>query len=116
LWKRLDVLGGQDGEQASMEAKNVQNRMDELLYREELMWLQRSRIAWLKEGDRNTKFFHLKAVARARKNRIKRLRDDDDDRITHDMKEIEGLTTSVFKKLYSADVTVQPENVVQLFN
>jgi hypothetical protein len=55
-------------------------------------------------------------VARARKNRIKRLRDDDDDRITHDMKEIEGLTTSVFKKLYSADVTVQPENVVQLFN
>jgi hypothetical protein len=29
---------------------NVPRRMDELLEREELMWLQRWRIAWLKEG------------------------------------------------------------------
>jgi hypothetical protein len=49
--------------------------MDELLYREEMMWLQRLRIAWLKEGDRNTKYFHRQAVWRARKNRIKKLRD-----------------------------------------
>lgn len=31
-------------------------RMDELLYREELMWLQRSRINWLREDDWNTKY------------------------------------------------------------
>jgi hypothetical protein len=51
------------------------DRMDELLYREEMMWLQRSRIAWLKEGDRNTSYFHRQAIWRARKNRIKKLRD-----------------------------------------
>lgn len=39
----------------------ITDRMDELLYREEMMGLQRSRIAWLKEGDRNTTYFHRHA-------------------------------------------------------
>ena len=50
--------------------------MNELLYREEMLWLQRSRIVWLKEGDRNTKMFHRKAVWRARKNKIRGLADE----------------------------------------
>jgi hypothetical protein len=29
----------------------ISDRMDEVLYHEEMMWLQRSRITWLKEGD-----------------------------------------------------------------
>lgn len=46
----------------------VKRELDEVLYREEMMWLQRSRITWLKEGDRNTKLFHRKAIWRAKKN------------------------------------------------
>jgi hypothetical protein len=56
--------------------RRVSDQMNELLYREEMLWMQRSRINWLTEGDRNTKFFHQKAIWRARKNRIKRLKDD----------------------------------------
>jgi len=45
-------------------------RISELLAREEIMEKQRSRIAWLKDGDRNTKLFQAKAKERAKTNQI----------------------------------------------
>jgi len=47
--------------------------MDELLYREGMMWLQRSHIAWIQEGDHNIRYFHRQAMWRDRKNNITKL-------------------------------------------
>jgi hypothetical protein len=73
--RKLSLLYEEDA--PSDEIRGVLDAMNELMYREEMLWLQRSRISWLKEGDRNTKYFHRKAVWRACKNRIKSLKDQD---------------------------------------
>lgn len=43
---------------------------------EELMWHQRSRAMWLKEGDKKTRFFHNKASQRKKVNEIKKIKDE----------------------------------------
>jgi hypothetical protein len=47
--KRMEELGEGTTAANQEEIRKITNRMDELLYREEMMWLQRSWIAWLKE-------------------------------------------------------------------
>ncbi|XP_042950313.1 uncharacterized protein LOC122282426 [Carya illinoinensis] len=52
------------------------NKVQLWLEREEVMWRQRSRIQWLKEGDQNTRFFHSSASMRRKRNTIQGLKDD----------------------------------------
>jgi hypothetical protein len=53
------------------------SQISELLSREEIMEKQRSRLDWLKDGDRNTALFQAKAKERSRRNKINSLQCDD---------------------------------------
>jgi hypothetical protein len=77
LKKKLGRLQNGNYSRNKQEIQCVSARLDEILHREEIMWRQRLRIRWLKEGDQNTKFFHRKASGRAKKNKIKKLRKKD---------------------------------------
>ncbi|XP_030479298.1 uncharacterized protein LOC115696544 [Cannabis sativa] len=46
------------------------------LRREEIFWRQNSRVAWLKDGDRSTKFFMTNTVTRRRCNYIQSLKNE----------------------------------------
>lgn len=88
--------------------------LNELLYREEMLWLQRSRINWLKEGDRNTRFFHGRAVWRAKKNKISKPRDSEGT-IYSSTKVLEDMTTEYFQKVFTVDPSLDHSKVTRLF-
>jgi hypothetical protein len=95
------------------EIRRVTDSMNELLYRKEMMWLQRSRIDWLREGDRNTKFFHSKAVWRARKNKVKQIIDDSG--VVHTEQQSMGnLVSDYFQNIFTSNPSIDPTPVLEL--
>jgi hypothetical protein len=93
------------------EIRRIADRMDELLYHEEMMWLQRSRISWLMEGDRNTRYFHMQAKWRARKNKIKKLKCGDGSWCDAP-DEMKGMARDYFVDMFMADPGVCPNQVL----
>ena len=56
--------------------KYQKKQITTILDREAKMWAQRSKIQWLCDGDKNTRFFHSKATQRRQRNYIKGLYDE----------------------------------------
>lgn len=57
-----------------IEEKVLKSKIHALWKYEEIYWRQRSGVRWLKEGDRNSKFFHQTTLDRRRRNKIVKLR------------------------------------------
>ena len=53
-------------------------RHHSLLQNQEVLWRQKSKAQWLKEGDRNTRFFHHATVIRRHTNTIRAIYSDHD--------------------------------------
>lgn len=49
---------------------NIRSQIAEWCCREEILWIQRSRVSLSRECNQNTKFFHKRASARRKINRI----------------------------------------------
>lgn len=72
------------------------------LEKEECYWEQRAQIDWIRYGDRNTSFFHGRALQRRSKNLIRKLKNKDG-REMGDLQDMEGIARCYFKKLFSTE-------------
>uniref|UniRef100_A0A803P5V7 Reverse transcriptase domain-containing protein n=1 Tax=Cannabis sativa TaxID=3483 RepID=A0A803P5V7_CANSA len=77
-------------------------RLNEALAREEIFWRQKSRVAWLKEGDRCTKFFMASTVVRRRKNFIQAIKNENNEWI-RDPTAIAGLFVDKFNNIFTGN-------------
>lgn len=58
-----------------LEQSILSGKLDSLLNEEHAYWKQRAKVNWLKDGDRNTRYFHRKSSNRKTKNRLQGLFD-----------------------------------------
>lgn len=110
---RKEIAALMEANAESRLIRQASDKLNEMLYREEMLWLQRSRINWLKEGDRNTRFFHSKAVWRAKKNIIVRLRDSGGT-VQNSTTVMEDMATKYFQEMYTADSTLDHTQIIHL--
>lgn len=54
----------------------LKREWEEVLFQEELLWKQKSRVEWLKERDKNTRLFHLSTLIRRRRKKVDCLLND----------------------------------------
>nr|XP_027118368.1 uncharacterized protein LOC113735569 [Coffea arabica] len=71
LWQRISRL--QQGvltDSIKAEISSLTTQLEELLDKQDIMWKQRSKAQWYREGDRNTAYFHGLASQRRKHNQI----------------------------------------------
>jgi hypothetical protein len=72
---------------------------------------QRSRVEWLREGDRNTAFFHARASARRRTNKIDMLLREDGSRC-ETQGEIKGMIHNFYENLFTSEMCASSDAVL----
>ncbi|XP_074303359.1 uncharacterized protein LOC141637839 [Silene latifolia] len=109
--KRLKFLNeGRRSAREVEERRKIVHEIADLLRQEETFWRQRSRALWLRDGDRNTKFFHQKASQIKEKNNIAKLIDERG-RVVSDRQGMAACAVRYFRGLFTSD---QPENFEEL--
>ncbi|GMI95338.1 hypothetical protein HRI_003203100 [Hibiscus trionum] len=83
--------------------------------KEELYWEQRARVNWLRNGDRNTTFFHRHASERRRKQRISKLTDADGSEV-EETDAMSSIATNYFVDLFSTAGSTNVECILSGIN
>lgn len=77
------------------------------MLREDILWRQRSRATYIREGDKNTDLFHRQATWRKKQNTITKLMKENGQWVEQ-KEELHKMPTDFFRELYTEDRNVTP--------
>ncbi|KAJ6799570.1 uncharacterized protein M6B38_206310 [Iris pallida] len=97
--KLLDIRSMNPNPSNVLEERSLAQELNDLLHLEDTYWKQRAKRNWIRDGNRNTKYFHLCATARKRKNAIQNLQLEDGS-WTNDHEAISNRLVDHFRKLF----------------
>lgn len=89
----------------------TETQMHEAYKKEEEFWSKKSRVIWLKKGDRNTKYFHSITSERRKRNIIDEIKTDEGISYTEEG-EIWEVRAKYFANLFTK---AQPQECDQIF-
>ena len=81
--------------------KTLKTEINSLLLSDELHWRQRSRVVWLKVGDKNTRYFHQSASQRKKNNSLIGLTNQQNQWCT-EKNQITEIASNYFKELFTS--------------
>ncbi|OMO70912.1 reverse transcriptase [Corchorus capsularis] len=81
--------------------ERCKDELDQLYKQEEVLWRQRSKALWLKEGDRNTRYFHSVASIRKQRRTITGIRDGQGTWFTEPAA-VEKVITAYYEDIFSS--------------
>ena len=95
LKEKVDNLYSND-DATSEEITEALKEVSIVLKAEEMFWRQKSRVLWLREGDRNSKYFHALTKQRRARNMIT---DENGNMVEHE-EGLVAIATSYFRQIF----------------
>lgn len=107
--QRWDSQEGEMGLDSSdvVDRREAQRDLERILEMEEILWRQKSRVQWLKEGDQNTKFFHKMASIKRSINHIHCLKVGDE--MVEDVEDIKTQMEDYFINQFGEHRPLRPK-------
>ncbi|KAF7827642.1 reverse transcriptase [Senna tora] len=93
--------------------KELKQELEDILNQEETLWYQKVRCAWIKDGDRNTKYYHTKAINRRRRNKILMLKKENGE-WEENLEEVKGIVVKFFKDLFNEENVVGQQQETEI--
>jgi hypothetical protein len=91
----------------------ITQQLDTRKAQEEILWKQKSCVQWLKEGERNTKFFHRSVMQRRHSNRITHLTSDTGEHL-HAHEDIATTLTNYYRDLLTEPSLNRSEAIAKI--
>uniref|UniRef100_A0A803QB80 Reverse transcriptase domain-containing protein n=1 Tax=Cannabis sativa TaxID=3483 RepID=A0A803QB80_CANSA len=99
----------------AMEIEAAKNKLSEALLREEIHWKQKSRVQWMAEGDKCTKFFMASTIVRRRRNFIQSIKPGPGEDWISDPNKIASCFLRKFEDLFKKNSSCDPSILATLF-